>query len=527
MRNYTFFVALLIALFMTPALSFGWTATFTNTTLQELVITLKLRGPDCHCQTTAPFPFTVFPCTIPPLPPGGEFTVEINEPRCIIGTIDVEIIETPPLANRKKHIQFNGGQGGAGNQNLYITFLTDYQDELNYNSSFEPDYRGGNPLNFIAPNGIYLQHADWNNLQLDSTGNTVFLTSSEGQGYQAQLAPQASAQTEIKEGPTSTLIECQQPLGNPIACASQCLPQSTGVIKAGYTSCQGPALTAEYIIPTVNNPITPLDFLNENGSQPASALNYVFLDTIVNNTNQPFNIATTTAPLYIQQVNAQGTVVASPNSIAGALNANDIGFLNSIYALKGSWNTTFNLGSNSYPVTFLSGSAQTNPNMEFSIFGKNEQNPSANKLSTKKHMAQPQLSLGTTSTSGIQTIILYPPDPTNTCQPVIFIGRDPNTNTFYTMTYLSAYTQANGTKCCQDQSGNLCSHDTLYCSAKLSGSGCALYSANPADNQVIQSGGSGRLKVVINPMPDAPQYGYASNIEVLPNLWWPGQPDFK
>lgn len=382
-------------------------------------------------------------------------------------------------------------------------------------------------VNFVTAKGPLLQHTNTGNLKLNNSGqNSFFMTSDQGQGYQAEFTGNSSSLTRLGSRPIST-VECQQPWGNPIPCGA-CAPKA-GQQNWGNTSCSTDQFTTSFI-PSLG-PVADLlqkDLLNERDTQ--KPLNYVFLDTIVNNTNQSFSIAVTTAPLYEQVLNNDGTVSSAPNTIAGALDQGTINFINSIYNLTNQSSPSLTLGDHAYPITFLSANTQTNPDLRFSLFGKNEHNVAENKLSTKKHMASPTLALSTQASSGTQTIILYPTDPFNTCQPVIFIGRDINTNAFYILTYLTRHIDPQTNIACCQEKGSLCSHDTLYCSSKLTqNNGCAIYSVN-TDRSIMTGTGSGsqaRLKVVIDPMPDAPQYGYGSSIEVLPGLWWPGQPDFS
>lgn len=366
---------------------------------------------------------------------------------------------------------------------------------------------------------------------------SVFATSSEGSGLQAELPPEHTIYSiKLGRNPTGT-IECQKPAGYPTSCVSYC---------PSGTKCNAPALQVTYTPNDPNyNPNTvnfpPEDYLNEQGSLDPSTYTYIFLDTLINNTNTIYEMAITTAPLYQLDVSSS-TGGSVPGTLAHALDNGTITFRKDIYPLMTATNPTLKIGSQSYPITFLASGdnalvdGPVNPDGRFTLYGKNDHNPRANRLSTKRHMAlypqstslYPSLALGPAANSSTyQTIILYPRNVDYSCQPVIYIGRDTLTNAFYALTYLlSAQATFNGIQCCvQSQAGTPCTHDTLYCPASQQGvSGCNLVSANE-DGQ-IQQNNSGRLKVVIDPMPDAPQYGWASSIESMPGLYWPGQPDF-
>ncbi len=384
------------------------------------------------------------------------------------------------------------------------------------------------PSPFVRLNGQFLEHTNYGYLILKNAGaGSFFMTSDQGQGYQAELPRFSTFLSELGPKPGS-LVECQQPWGYPVSCGM--CRDASGRRSMNNVVCTRGTFSARFGFGTPIGPLSQLvkqDTLNELGSRQSP--NYVFLDTIVNNTNQSFSMATTTAPLYQQMVNPDGSVVSSPGTIVNALDSGDLFFMNSIFSLVDREKPHITVGGNEYPIQFLSTNTRTNSDLRYSLFGKNEHNPRVNQLSTKRHMALPTLALSSQGTSGTQTIILFPTDPFSSCQPVIFIGRDISTNAFYVLTYLTRHIDPETNLACCQSEGGLCDHDTLYCSSMLSqNGGCAIFAAN-TDGSILMGTGPGsqaRLKVVLDPMPDSPQFAYASSIEALPGLWWPEQPDF-
>lgn len=343
----------------------------------------------------------------------------------------------------------------------------------------------------VYSKGSYLVHRNFQSLALTNQGNSsVFLTSSLGNGYQYELPAGQSVVTSLGTIDNST-VECQQPFGVPVACALTC--QRTRAPAMGTTECTG-AVKADYS----NDAGT--DFLNEQGTHNNS-LNYVFLDTLINKGTTTFEVAVTEAPLYRIKQDDKGQLVVDPaQSIAGALDAGTLNIFNNIHGEK-----SITLGSRTYPVNFLTDTV-TNPDGRFT-FGSG----------TRQHMALSLLALDATTNHGPQTIILIPTNFNNSCQPVIFIGRD-SENTFYALTYLSNHTtQKSGIICCADNNNNPCGHDTLY----------SMVSVND-DPRTVIDGQRARLKVVLDKdVSLGGNYVSVANFEILPGLWWPGQKDFS
>lgn len=352
--------------------------------------------------------------------------------------------------------------------------------------------------NFVFAQGDLVGHTNTGGLTINnpSTLNSVFLTSDQSHGYQAEITAEATKNAQVGTNPKS-LIECQQPFGNPIACASACTTGPGGSFSWGTTICNPGVVKVSYS-PTLGTD----DTLNEQGTKSAGLNNYVYLDTIANQSPATFDIAITDAPLFIPVTDAQGNVTPDPKSIAGGLYAGTSSIFDDIYT-----NKKLSLGGINYPVNFLT-TGDVNPDGRFSVY------PASHANATKKHMANPTLALSASPTSGTQTIILIPHNFTQSkCQPTLFIGRDANNN-FYGFTYVSKNTEG-GVPCCQDSMGNPCTIDSLYLWQAIDGSASQVPSEQP-----------GRLKVTITPDTNSPQVGVLSGMQVLPGLWWPGQQDF-
>ena len=287
----------------------------------------------------------------------------------------------------------------------------------------------------VSSQGGYLVHRNFQTLALENKGDgSVFLTSALGHGYQYELNAGASVITTVGTVDNST-IECQQPLGFPVACTLQCT--KTRAPAMGTTECSG-VVTADY-----DNEVGT-DVLNEQGSRN-NILNYVFLDTVVNQGTMTFEVAMTEAPLYSIKQNDKGQLIVDPaTSIAGALDAGTLNIFNNIHGDK-----TITIGSHTYPVVFLTDKV-TNPDGRFT-FGPG----------TKQHMALSLFALDATIDHGPQTLIFMPTNFNNSCQPVIFVGRDTD-NTFYALTYLSNHTTQKSNIVCCANNNNPCPHDTLY-----------------------------------------------------------------
>ncbi len=317
-----------------------------------------------------------------------------------------------------------------------------------------PNLSGGNSYLGHYNNGTY-------QLNNPSTSRSVFLTADQGFGYQAELTPNAAQNLSVgKKNPG--IVECQQPFGNPVACTASCKVASVGFTPSGLgtsglANCTGVINAKVYPFLALEAGIT--DFLNEKGSKYSTPANYVYLDTIINNSNSAFEIATTTAPLIgtssiVDPVTKKP--VLDPNTIAGALQAGTLTTMN-IYGEKPSG--SFTVGKVTYPVNFISDSPSLADN-RYVIAGANKHNPTTDTLAIKRHMADKNLAFDVLPSTNIpapkgnQTIILFPNKMESTCQPVIFIGRDKDSNEFYALTYLGAY----------DSTGNstLLSHLSMY-----------------------------------------------------------------
>jgi hypothetical protein len=376
-------------------------------------------------------------------------------------------------------------------------------------------------VNLVSLNGPNLLHTNQGLLQFvnpstSTTAGSVFLTSDQGNGYQAEIAPTNGPFTS-KSGLFSTigpkpqsLIECQQPLGNPVACAISCASHMLG---AGSTYCTG--IINTYYVPTTPGGAPPTDLLNENKSVAATAYKYVFLDTIVNNSTSSFEIATTTAPLYSSNPDIQ------PNTIAGAIAAGNLNIFKNLYSLKPSGN--FTIGKNSYPLTFLNDSTTVTDN-RYLIAAADKHNPAGDALAIKRHMANKNIALDTTKTNGIQTIILFPNRMQSTCQPIIFIGRDED-NGFYALTYLGTYTSTTQQQCCVSSGTTACTTDMLYPSSNLPTS--IQTNLDDTDPTFVRLGQPGRLALDIECIAGTGGYGYAAQLKSLPGPWYTGQIDFS
>jgi hypothetical protein len=344
--------------------------------------------------------------------------------------------------------------------------------------------------NLVSSQDLYLVHRNFQTLALKNNGDgSVFLTSSLGNGYQYELKASQSVVTTVGMIDNSA-IACSKPFGIPTSCATSC--KKTRAPAMGTTECTG-AVTADY------STESGTDFLNEQGTHNTQ-LNYVFLDTLINEGATTFEVAVTEAPLYRIKQNEKGQLVMdSERSIAGALDAGSLSIFNNIHGEK-----AINLGSHSYPVTFLTDTI-TNPDGRFT-FG----------TGTRQHMASSLLALDATTNHGPQTIILIPTNFNSSCQPIIFIGRD-NENSFYALTYLSNHTtQKTGIVCCADANNNPCVRDTLYSSVAVND-----------DPRSLIDGQRGRLKIVLgSDKALGGDYVTVTGFEILPGLWWPGQKDF-
>lgn len=456
--------------------------------------------------------------------PNSMKTVTFNNESCLVEYVDLFQLYRNGYA-REQVRELGRFKVNARPGNTIITLTQDYRKRWSAHAEERLVYKDGYYLaHGTTPQGTLM-------VGNKDSNTAVFATSSQGGGLQAEFAGNSEiGHISVADAPQS-LLECQKPLGNPVACVASC---------PSGTQCQDPVLSVTY---TARDSSAARDYLNEKGSLDSSGLNYVFLDTLVNNTNVAFDMAITTAPLYQAFVDpTTQNITSAPGTLSAALNSQEgFSFINSIYNQQSqpesSW--AIQIGSNSYPLTFLSFgnnsglNGPVNPDGRFTLYGKNQQNPSANRLSTKMHMAlhpqtslSPSLALGASAdTKDYQTIILYPRNPYTSCQPVIFIGRDSNTNVFYAATYLLSFATQGGDQCCQTSTGDLCAHDTLYCPNDTTSTNvCSQVSAN--QNSVLALGQQARLKVTIDPIPGLSEYGWASKIELLPGLWWPGQPDF-
>ena len=323
--------------------------------------------------------------------------------------------------------------------------------------------------NLVWQNGNYLAHTNEGLLQLANAGTgSVFMTSDQGGGYQAEIQPTKppiglNSGLFSKVGTNSqSSVECQQPFGNPVACATTCASHLMG---AGSTYCTGPM--DSYYQSTLPKGITSDDYLNENGcllpsgSTPTSIAQLqkqcpveyaalaaasqaqctkgkpcpgptmdqlqmakypvVTLDTIINNSNSEFEIATTTAPLYNAVFNESSqTYTPDPNTIVGAIAAGKLSIFNNLYSLKPSGSIT--IGSTAYPVNFLTETSGVTDN-RYILAPASAHNPAQNNLAIKRHMADQKITFDPSPTGpGNQTIILFPsPKMQASCQPVIFI----------------------------------------------------------------------------------------------------------
>jgi hypothetical protein len=399
----------------------------------------------------------------------------------------------------------------------------------------------------------YLGHAGSGSIGLkNNTQGTLFLTSQYGGGYQDALTASGTqtAQLSSKAPRTVTaatcnqgVIECQQPLGNNVPCTAGCTDITISTVY-GATGCGAQLhspkgnLSAWWVGATSTN-----DTLNEGGSQNAS-LNYIFLDTIINNANSStpnspiFYAATTPAPLF------NGSP-ADTSTIVGALSQGSLKLIDIYTAID--TNGTIPLGPG-YSVTGL------DPGLG-QIFSASAHNPAAGKLAQKFHMAQPSLALSTDPNQGTQTIILYPPNWRYSCQPAIFIGKNQTDGTLYALTYLGNYTLQDGTTNCDPGA----TADTIIApqvsaqGKRLAGTtkqppwtlitttGSPVIANYDKDGKPLggyQAGAKlspGRLKLTIQraPNPSKPgtfyPFGYAASLQVLPGLWVPGgsAQDFK
>jgi len=350
----------------------------------------------------------------------------------------------------------------------------------------------------VFAKGDLVGHTNGGGLTINnpSTLNSVFLTSDQSHGYQAEITKEATKNVLVGTNPTS-LIECQQPFGNPVACASGCTRGTGGAYAWGTTICNPGVVKISYS-PTPGTD----DTLNEQSTHSADLDNYVYLDTIVNQSPATFDIAVTDAPLFIPATDAQGNVTPDPKSIAGGLYAGTSSIFDDIYT-----NKKITLGGTNYSVNFLT-TGDVNPDGRFTVY------PASHPNATKKHMASPVLALGAQPTSDTQTIILIPHNFTSTCQPTLFIGKDSN-NYFYGLTYVIK-NSAGGVPCCTEgEEANPCAIDSLYTWQMADGSAAQVPTGQP-----------GRIKVTITPDTNSPQVGVLSGIQILPGLWWPGQQDF-
>lgn len=320
-----------------------------------------------------------------------------------------------------------------------------------------------------------------------SSTDSVFITSSLQHGYQYEITAGQSVNANTCGRERTEVFECQNPFGFPTKCVMQCKPPKGK--RSGNTECTAGAVLPTYGTSKKTQCMAPKD--------PAE-LKYVFLDTVINKSKSTFIIATTTAPLYGEVEDpATGQQIVDPNnSIAGALDAGKLDLFGDIYKKK-----AITFGATNHPVTFLI-DIETNPDGRFTF------PPGI----TKKHMASARLALGTDIGKGVQTIMLFPQDISTSCQPIIFIGRDVDTNKFYALTYLSNHVAQNVTLCCVDAAGNRCTHDTLY-------------NKVAADKDIIL-GGQARLRLTIGQNQELGDYGFAEKLEAEPGLWWPGKVDF-
>jgi hypothetical protein len=432
-------------------------------------------------------------------------------------------------------------------------------------------------VNLVWQNGNYLAHTNQGLLQLvNPSSGSVFMTSDQGGSYQAEIQPtkppiglNSGLFSKVGSSPQSS-VECQQPFGNPVACATTCASHLMG---AGSTYCTG--LVDSYYQSTLPKGITSDDYLNENGcllpsgNTPTSLTQFqkqcpvqyaalvaasqaqctkgkpcpaptmdqlqmakypvVTLDTIINNSNSEFEIATTTAPLYNTVFNASTqSYTPDPNTIVGAIAAGKLSIFNNVYSLKPSGSIT--IGSTAYPVNFLTETSGATDN-RYIIAPAGAHNPAQNNLAIKRHMADSRITLDPSPTGpGNQTIILFPsPKMQATCQPVIFIGRDKD-NTFYALTYLGAYTSTAGQTCCVAEVGTqatMCPTDSLYPQPINSLLPVNMTNSDNTNPNFIAIDQAGRLSVTINCLPNQTLYGYAASISSLKGAWYPGQPDFQ
>lgn len=542
MKKFACFVVGLLVVGLSTAELFGFSTRICNNTNQEITVKLRPSHGNCPAGITQAFTISASSST--------NYAWENWQPRvggCMLEAAD-NSIEVNGASLPKSDIRVDSSYNS---QRTSETIVIESKG-----SGFAASLLGGAHVcsTYIWRQGDYLAHgtSPTGTISFKNLGKTsVFVTSDQGSGYQAEIPANTFTGAVFLGSQPKSLLECQKPVGFPTSCVSNC-PTNL--------SCKRPALDATFDVKTPNYNLSghygPQDTLNEQNSL-GQAVDYVYLDTLVNNTNVTFDMAITTAPLYYAAEDPDTHLeTAAPGTIAYALangdgpNKSPWGFINQIYSAisQSGSQPTISLGGQTYPITFLSSgyNAQSegpmNPDGRFTLYGKNQHDPAANRLSTKRHMAlmpqitdlYPSLALGAYGTSSTyQTIILYARDPLNSCQPVIFIGRDARTNVFYALTYLLAYELNTGQMCCQTNSLAVCDNDTLYCpSGRQMANGCSLVTANV--DSAIGLGQPARLKVTIDPIPNPSSrqppalsdFGWASKIEMLPGLWWPGQPDF-
>lgn len=355
-------------------------------------------------------------------------------------------------------------------------------------------------LQRTAPNKFYYM-----SLKLNPNENSTFFTSNFGRGYQAKLElskdhPESEkiVKTKIKFDAIGT-IECQKPLGNIVSCGSctncpsfpeKCYAQAS----YGNAFCSNSDLgfSFNFWSKEVKDIDPDSDFFNETANK--QNLKYIFLDSIVNNSDSKFQIIVTDAPLLndvVRDENTAFTEYKGLGSLISLINQTPDSLDKMIKAaLEGKGKEK---QEGAFSVKLLGGIA---PGGEDFTIGKE----------TRRHMAQKNLAIKNTDDSvdpKYQTIILAP---VNSCQPAILIGRDSENN-------ICAVTVFTTIGNCDLKNASGKEIDRLYFLKKQ-------ITPTAISNEV-----SGRIKIVINPTELLPEYkdnkptgkffGQVSKIEVL------------
>lgn len=391
-----------------------------------------------------------------------------------------------------------------------------------------------------------------NNISTDSSAGSLFIASSNGGGYQAELESGKNVLSQMKYGSYSN-IEIQKPFGNIIT-----LKDSDCYAFSGFPSQYNSACVSDNNFFIRYDTIgVAEDFLNETGTKSSQDvptdskskispydqnLNYVFLDTVINNSDVAYDIITIENINFYRWEPASVTKQAgiAEGSLIGAINTGKIS-IDAIIAAANSTEQKVTIGSQSYAVKYLA-KVYTDDRFinRFTIFGKNQHDPSKNQLSSKFHMASPQLALSTKAGTGVQALIFVPTDflldSYQLFAPALLIGFDADKPTVYAYSYIRNVlvdypfgSEGNAIKCTlkctetkTDKTTNQevttdCAHDTIW----------KKYSANMGTGKVLKPG---RIKIVIskedwNACSDKEkmQMPYISKIELLPGLYWPGK----